>query len=96
MKILFSPFSPYVRKCLVTAHELGLGDRVQLLPSNAHPVQRDKEIIAERGEEADLLIRLQRPASRDGGDRHRDHSSGPDHRPEEVERVENVAKQRVP
>lgn len=46
MKILFSPFSPYVRKCLVTAHELGLGDRVQLLPSNAHPVQRDREIIA--------------------------------------------------
>jgi len=45
MKILFSPFSPYVRKCLVTAHELGLGDRVQLLPSNAHPVQRDREII---------------------------------------------------
>ncbi|VTU19169.1 putative GST-like protein YibF [Variovorax sp. PBS-H4] len=46
MKILFSPFSPYVRKCLVTAHELGLHDRLQLLPSNAHPVQRDREIIA--------------------------------------------------
>lgn len=46
MKILFSPFSPYVRKCLVAAHELGLGDRLQLLPSNAHPVQRDREIIA--------------------------------------------------
>ena len=46
MKILFSPFSPYVRKCLVTAHELGLHDRLQLLPSNAHPVQRDRQIIA--------------------------------------------------
>ena len=46
MKIFFSPFSPYVRKCLVTAHELGLHDRVQLLPSNANPVQRDPEIIA--------------------------------------------------
>ncbi len=46
MKILFSPFSPYVRKCLVTAHELGLADRVQLMPSNAHPVNRDPEIIA--------------------------------------------------
>jgi glutathione S-transferase len=45
MKILFSPTSPYVRKCLVAAHELGLGDQVQLLPSNAHPVQRDQEII---------------------------------------------------
>jgi len=46
MKIYFSPFSPYVRKCLVTAHEVGLDGRVQLLPSNANPVQRDREIIA--------------------------------------------------
>jgi glutathione S-transferase len=45
MKILFSPFSPYVRKCLVTAHELGLDHAIQLLPSNAHPVNRDRQII---------------------------------------------------
>lgn len=45
MKILFSPFSPFVRKCLVTASELGLADRLQLLPSNANPIQRDGEII---------------------------------------------------
>ena len=46
MKIYFSPNSPYVRKCLVTAHELGLIDRIELLASNAHPVQRDAQIIA--------------------------------------------------
>lgn len=46
MQILFSPFSPYVRKCLLAAHELGLNERVTLLPSNAHPVNRDQEIIA--------------------------------------------------
>jgi glutathione S-transferase len=46
MKILFSPTSPYVRKCLVTAYELGLNERLQRLPSNAHPVQRDAAIIA--------------------------------------------------
>lgn len=46
MKILFSPFSPYVRKCLVTGMELGLKGRITLLPSNAHPVNRDREIIA--------------------------------------------------
>lgn len=46
MKIYFSPFSPYVRKCLVAGHELGLNDRIELLPSNANPVQRDQEIIA--------------------------------------------------
>lgn len=45
MKIYFSPTSPYVRKCLVTAHELGLSDRIQLLPSNANPIQRDPDII---------------------------------------------------
>ena len=45
MKILFSPFSPYVRKCLVAAHALNLIDRVELLPSNAHPVNRDQAII---------------------------------------------------
>lgn len=45
MKILFSPNSPYVRKCLVAAHELGLNDRLGLLPSSAHPVERDREII---------------------------------------------------
>ncbi len=45
MKILFSPFSPYVRKCLVAAHEMGL--TLTLLPSNAHPVNRDRTIIAD-------------------------------------------------
>ena len=46
MKILFSPFSPYVRKCLVAAMELGLNDQMVLLASNAHPVNRDPAIIA--------------------------------------------------
>ncbi|MFT3821243.1 MAG: glutathione S-transferase [Rubrivivax sp.] len=46
MKILFSPTSPFVRKCLASAHELGLAGRIELLPSNAHPVQRDAAIIA--------------------------------------------------
>ncbi len=45
MKILFSPFSPYVRKCLVAARELGLDDRIELLPSQAHPIDRDRTII---------------------------------------------------
>lgn len=45
MKIYFSPFSPYVRKCLVVGHELGLDDRIELLDSAAHPVNRDRAII---------------------------------------------------
>jgi glutathione S-transferase len=46
MKMFFSPTSPYVRKCLVTAHEVGIIDRIELLAGNAHPVQRDAQIIA--------------------------------------------------
>ena len=46
MKLFFSPTSPYVRKCMACAHELGLVDRIQLLPSKAHPVDRDANIVA--------------------------------------------------
>lgn len=46
MKIFFSPTSPYVRKCMVTAHEVGLVDQLELLPASAHPVTRDQNIVA--------------------------------------------------
>ncbi len=46
MQLFFSPTSPYVRKCMVSAHELGLVGRIELIPGNAHPVQRDQTIIA--------------------------------------------------
>ena len=46
MKLYFSPFSPYVRKCLVVGHELGLGARITLLSSSVHPVTRDVSVIA--------------------------------------------------
>lgn len=45
MKLFFSPTSPYVRKCMVTAYEVGLVDLIELLPANAHPVNRDHNII---------------------------------------------------
>lgn len=45
MKLYHSPTSPFVRKVLVLAHELGIADRIELVPSNAHPVQRDRSII---------------------------------------------------
>lgn len=45
MKLYFSATSPYVRKCLVTAHELGVAERITLLPSQAHPVNRDATLI---------------------------------------------------
>ena len=45
MKIHFSPASPFVRKCMVVAHELGIADRIEKLPSAAGPVARDAQIV---------------------------------------------------
>lgn len=45
MKLYFSPASPYVRKVVVTAHEKGVADRIELLSSAASPVNRDKTIV---------------------------------------------------
>jgi glutathione S-transferase len=46
MKIFYSTTSPFVRKCLVCAHELGIFNRLELVPSNAHPVNRDRTVVA--------------------------------------------------
>ena len=46
MKIYYSPTSPFVRKCLVCANELGLSDRLELLPAAPNPVNRDRALVA--------------------------------------------------
>jgi glutathione S-transferase len=46
MKLFYSQTSPFVRKCLVTAHELGLAARLELEPAAAHPVNRDRSVVA--------------------------------------------------
>lgn len=46
MKLYYSPNSPYVRKVLVCAYELGLAGRIELLDSAANPVARDQAIVA--------------------------------------------------
>jgi glutathione S-transferase len=45
MKLFYSPTSPYVRKCLVAAQELGLREKIELLPAVAHPVDRDRALV---------------------------------------------------
>jgi glutathione S-transferase len=45
MKMYYSPASPFVRKCMFLAHHLGLADRIEKLPSAAHPVNRDQSIL---------------------------------------------------
>ena len=46
MKLFYSATSPFVRKCLVAAHELGLRDRLQCVPATAHPINRSAAIVA--------------------------------------------------
>jgi glutathione S-transferase len=46
MKIYHSPLSPYVRKCMVVALELGLAGRIEIIPGAANPITRDKNIVA--------------------------------------------------
>ncbi|KQP50492.1 MULTISPECIES: glutathione S-transferase [unclassified Methylobacterium] len=45
MQLFHSHFSPFARKVMVVAHELGLTDRIALLPTAAHPVTRDAAIL---------------------------------------------------
>lgn len=44
MKIYYSPDSPFVRKCMLTAQDLGL-PAIGRLPSQVGPVERDPTVI---------------------------------------------------
>jgi glutathione S-transferase len=46
LKIFYSPTSPFVRKCLVAAAELGITDQIERLPAAAHPIDRDRTVMA--------------------------------------------------
>lgn len=46
MQLYWGSASPYVRKVMATAHELGVQDGIVRLDSAAHPVQRDMRIAA--------------------------------------------------
>jgi len=46
MKLYFNPASPYVRKVRVTAHELGLGDRIELISITLTPVSPHEALRA--------------------------------------------------
>lgn len=46
MKLFYSPSSPFVRKVMVVAHEVGLADTIEKIPASAHPVNRDAALVA--------------------------------------------------
>ncbi|WP_370228586.1 glutathione S-transferase [Cognatishimia sp.] len=46
MKLIGSPTSPFVRKCVVVAHELGLTDRIEMIEAATTPLATAPEVIA--------------------------------------------------
>ena len=46
MKLYYAVSSPFVRKCLICANELGIRDRIELQPATPHPVNRDPSVVA--------------------------------------------------
>ena len=46
MKLFYAAPSPFVRKCLVVARELGMHERIELVAAAAHPVNRDRAVVA--------------------------------------------------
>ncbi|POF30943.1 glutathione S-transferase family protein [Roseibium marinum] len=46
LELYYAPTSPYVRKVMICAHELGVADEIVCLDSAAHPVNRDDRIKA--------------------------------------------------
>ncbi|MGA0582389.1 MAG: glutathione S-transferase [Castellaniella sp.] len=45
MKLYYSSTSPFVRKCLVAAHELGLADRIELAPVVTMPTAHNETLM---------------------------------------------------
>ena len=46
MKLMYSPLSPYVRKTMVVAHELGLVDKLELVERSGTPLAPNDDIVA--------------------------------------------------
>ncbi|HSO46509.1 MAG TPA: glutathione S-transferase [Rhizobiaceae bacterium] len=46
MKLWYSPTSPFVRKVIAAAHELGLTDRIEIIEASTSPVNRHAGLAA--------------------------------------------------
>src|ERR1044072_3402959 len=47
MKLLYQTHSPYARKALVFAHELGLAPRIEVVHHETSPTRRNDDVFAE-------------------------------------------------
>lgn len=46
MKLLYQTHSPFARKVLVFAHEIGLADQIEIVHHETSPTQRNLEVSA--------------------------------------------------
>ena len=46
MKLFHSPLSPYVRKVMITAHETGLVDQIELVAGTGTPMEPSADVVA--------------------------------------------------
>jgi glutathione S-transferase len=62
MKLLYQTHSPYARKTLVFAHEVGLATQIQVLHHETSPTRRNEEVFAENPlGKVPVLLRPGRP-----------------------------------
>ena len=63
MKLLYQTHSPYARKTLVFAHEVGIVDRLEVVHHETSPVVRNDEVFAENPlGKVPVLLRPGRPS----------------------------------
>ena len=46
MKLLYQTHSPYARKVLVAAHEVGLADKLEVVHQETSPTRRNEDVIS--------------------------------------------------
>jgi glutathione S-transferase len=62
MKLLYQTHSPYARKALVFAHEVGLAGRIEVIHQETSPVRRNEDVFAENPlGKVPVLLRPGRP-----------------------------------
>jgi glutathione S-transferase len=61
MKLRHSPTSPFVRKVMVSAYELGLADKIERIPTRVAPTQRNDDVVRDNP-----LVKIPALATDDG------------------------------
>jgi glutathione S-transferase len=63
MKLLYQTHSPYARKALVFAHEVGLAAQIEVIHQETSPIRRNDHVFAENPlGQVPVLVRAGRPA----------------------------------